>query len=127
MLDPDLYQQQPAAAAKGGIGKGSSFSDGLLADFATILDMLHAAQALREGALPLALQAYCHLHTGCGLPLPKRPEDKVDEQGVGAVLEGMERSKQLELRCFLLQVCPLLHGLFLGAHSMRGAYGVRPM
>lgn len=62
MLDPDLHQEHAAAASKqGGAGSSSSptdvpFSDGLVQDTITLLQMLHEAQALADSPLQLALQ-----------------------------------------------------------------------
>jgi hypothetical protein len=108
MLDPDLYlQAQAAGGSSGQAGSSSSdysFSDGVLPDTVTMLQMLHGAKALAEGALQLALQVYACRKVGKPLPLPHSQESPFKVAEVRAALEHFKRGELLQLRSFLLQV-----------------------
>lgn len=122
MLDPRLHEEAAAAAAasKGsqrGAGSSSSgepsFSDGLVQDSLTMLEMLHAAKALGEGPLQLALQVYLVKEAGVALPLSSRPGGKLRVEDIRGVLAQLETRQQLDIRSFLLQV-----GWMVGGHSV---------
>jgi hypothetical protein len=66
--------------------------------------MLHEAKGLAEGPLQLALQVYACKATGKPLPLPSRHSEALKAGELASVLEGYDRSEQLELRSFILQV-----------------------
>jgi hypothetical protein len=106
MLDPDLFLQAAGGSAgqAGSSSSSPSFSDGLLPDTVTMLQMLHGAKALAEGALQLVLQVYACKQVGKPLPLPQRQEAPFKAADVAAALESFERSELLQLRSFLLQV-----------------------
>lgn len=108
MLDPDLYlNAQAAGGSEGQAGSSSSdpsFTDGLLPDTVTMLQILHNAGALAEGALQLALQVYACKAAARPLPLPHKQKGDFKAAEVAAALEQFEHSELLELRAFLLQV-----------------------
>lgn len=67
--------------------------------------MLHEAKGLAEGPLQLALQVYACKASGKPLPLPGRHTESFKAAKLAAALEeGFDRSEQLELRSFILQV-----------------------
>jgi hypothetical protein len=106
MLDPEQHMQaQAGSAGRASSSDDPSFSDGLLWDCVTILQMLHEAQALAEGALPLALQVYACRVLGVPLPLPHSHKSALRVEELSAALGKWDKEHQLELRCFLLQVC----------------------
>lgn len=107
MLQPELYTQAQAGSAgrAGSSSAGPSFSDGLLQDSVTMLQMLHTARALCEGGLPLALQVYACKVSGTPLPLPHKHSSAFRAEELLAALKDWGKEAQLELRSFLLQVC----------------------
>ena len=116
MLDPEQHTAAAAAAAatsRPGASSSSSseatFSDGLVQDSVSMLQMLHDANALAQGPARLALQVYSHKAAGCLLPLPHKNGGQLRAEDLVKVLDGFPRSAQLEIRSFLLQVGVFAH------------------
>jgi hypothetical protein len=106
MLDPERHMQaQAGSAGRASSSDDPTFSDGLLRDSVTILQMLHEAQALAEGGLLLALQVYACKVSGVPLPLPHNQKSALRAEELSSALGKWDKEQQLELRCFLLQVC----------------------